>query len=62
VELRVSFDDWCYPGATLDWTIGDDGSVTIPTNGNEEGSALHCGRMPEALFTWDGENYIEAAQ
>jgi hypothetical protein len=57
VELRVSFDDWCYPGATLDWTIGDDGSVTIPTNGNEEGSALHCGRTPEATFTWDGEGY-----
>ncbi len=60
VELRVSFDDWCYPGATLDWTIGDDGSVTIPTNGNEEGSALHCGRTPEAVFTWDGTGYVES--
>jgi len=59
VELRVSFDDWCYPGATLDWTIGDDGSVTIPTNGNEEGSALHCGRTPEATFRWDGTGYVQ---
>lgn len=62
VELRVAFDDWCYPGAALDWTIGDDGSVTIPTNGNEEGSPLHCGRTPEAVFTWDGAGYVEAAQ
>lgn len=60
VELRVSFDDWCYPGAALDWTIGDDGSVTIPTNGNEVGSPLHCGRTPEATFTWDGEGYVLA--
>jgi hypothetical protein len=60
VELRVAFDDWCYPGAALDWTIGDDGSVSIPSNGNEEGSPLHCGRTPEALYTWDGEGYVLA--
>lgn len=60
VELRVAFDDWCYPGAALDWTIGDDGSVMIPSNGNEEGSPLHCGRTPEALYTWDGAGYVLA--
>ena len=58
VELRVVFDDWCYPGRTLDWEIREDGSVFIPSNGGEEGSPLHCGRTPEALFVWDGDGYI----
>ncbi len=56
VELRVAFDDWCYPGRMLDWEIGEDGSVFIPTNEGEEGSPLHCGRTTEVLFQWiDGE-------
>lgn len=58
VELRVAFDDWCYPGRALDWEIRADGSVFVPSNGNEEGSPLHCGRTPEALFQWDGERYV----
>jgi hypothetical protein len=60
VELRVAFDDWCYPGAALDWEIRDDGSVFVPSNGNEEGTGLHCGRTPEALYTWDGDHYTLA--
>ena len=60
VELRVAFDDWCYPGAALDWEIGEDGSVFIPSNGGEEGSPLHCGRTPEALYEWTGEGYVLA--
>lgn len=58
VELRVAFDDWCYPGRTLDWEIRDDGSVYIPSNGGEEGSPLHCGRTPEVLFQWADGEYI----
>jgi hypothetical protein len=60
VELRVAFDDWCYPGSTLDWEIRDDGSVYIPSNGGEEGSQLHCGHTPEALYAWKAGNYHEA--
>lgn len=56
VELRVAFDDWCYPGRTLDWEIREDGSVFIPSNDGDEDSPLHCGRTPEVLFQWhDGE-------
>lgn len=56
VELRVAFDDWCYPGRTLDWEIREDGSVFVPSNDGEEGSSLHCGRTPAVLFQWqDGE-------
>lgn len=62
VELRIAFDEWCYPGAALDWEIREDGSVFVPSNGNEEGSALHCGRTPEAFFTWDGEHYTQSAE
>lgn len=58
VELRVAFDDWCYPGDMLEWQILDDGSVFIPSNGGEEGSQLHCGRTPEGLFIWQGDNYV----
>lgn len=57
VELRVAFDDWCYPGSTLDWEIREDGSVFVPSNGGEEGSGLHCGRTPEILFQWEDSNY-----
>jgi hypothetical protein len=57
VELRVAFDDWCYPGRSLDWQILDDGSVFIPSNGGEQGSALHCGRTPDGLFVWQGDRY-----
>jgi hypothetical protein len=60
VELRVAFDDWCYLGAILDWEIRNDGSVFIPSNGNEEGSALHCGHTPEALYVWEGDHYALA--
>jgi hypothetical protein len=58
VELRVAFDDWCYPGSSLDWQIGEDGSVFVPSNGGEEGSPLHCGRTPEVLFQWVGGEYV----
>ena len=58
VELRVAFDDWCYPGGTLDWQILEDGSVFIPSNGGEAGSQLHCGRTPEGLFVWQGGDYV----
>lgn len=62
VELRVAFDDWCYPGQTLEWGIRDDGSVYVPSNEGEEGSPLHCGRTPEALFEWADGAYTEAEQ
>lgn len=62
VELRVAFDDWCYPGQTLEWEIREDGSVFVPSNGGEEGSSLHCGRTPEVLFEWDGEQYTAVEQ
>jgi hypothetical protein len=56
VKLRVAFDDWCYPGRTINWEIREDGSVFIPSNGGEKDSPLHCGRTPEVLFQWqDGE-------
>lgn len=58
VELRVVFDDWCYPGRALDWEILDDGSVLVPSNGNEEGSPLHCGRTNEVLFQWQDGEYM----
>lgn len=58
VELRVAFDDWCYPGSTLDWEIRADGSVFVPSNGGEEGSPLHCGRTSEVLFAWEGSRYV----
>jgi hypothetical protein len=57
VELRVAFDDWCYPGRALDWQILDDGSVFIPSNGGEAGSQLHCGRTSEGLFVWQDDDY-----
>ncbi|MBI5667187.1 MAG: hypothetical protein HZC41_04195 [Chloroflexi bacterium] len=60
VELRVAFDDWCYPGQTLDWEIRDDGSVFVPSNGNEAGSPLHCGRTNEVLFQWQDGEYAPA--
>lgn len=59
VELRVAFDDWCYPGSSLNWEIREDGSVFIPSNGGEEGSPLHCGRTPETLFQWVDGEYVE---
>lgn len=58
VELRVSFNDWCYPGAELSWEIREDGSVFVPSNGGEEGSPLHCGRTPEVLFQWEDGQYV----
>ncbi len=58
VELRVAFDDWCYPGSALEWEILDDGSVFIPSNGGEEGSLLHCGRTPAVLFQWANGEYV----
>ncbi len=60
VELRVAFDDWCYPGRTLDWDIREDGSVFVPSNGNEAGSPLHCGRTNEVLFQWQDGEYVPA--
>jgi hypothetical protein len=60
VLLRVQFDDWCYPGAELNWEIRDNGDVFIPSNGNEEGSPLHCGRTPEQLFTFVDGEYVAA--
>lgn len=57
VELRVAFDDWCYPGRTLEWEIGEDGSVFIPSNDGEVGSPLHCGRTTEVLFQWEDGEY-----
>ncbi len=41
VELRVALDDWCFPGAPMAWEIGEDGSVTVPSNGSEADSRLH---------------------
>lgn len=61
VELRVAFDDWCYPGRSLDWEIRNDGSVYIPSNGGEADSPLHCGRTPEALYVWQDGNYHAAS-
>ncbi|MFN8380237.1 MAG: hypothetical protein U0452_16375 [Anaerolineae bacterium] len=61
VALRVSFDDWCYPGQPLTWEIGADGSVFVPSNGNEEGSPLHCGRTPEARYEWADGAYTLAS-
>ncbi|MBK8019926.1 MAG: hypothetical protein IPK19_00550 [Chloroflexi bacterium] len=58
VELRVAFDDWCSPGATLNWEIREDGSVFVPSNGGEEGSPLHCGRTTEVLFQWQDGEYV----
>jgi hypothetical protein len=60
VVLRVSLDDWCYPGQPLAWEIGPDGSVFVPSNGNEEGSPLHCGRTPEARYEWADGAYTLA--
>ncbi len=58
VELRAAFDDWCYPGRSLEWEIRNDGSVFIPSNGGEEGSPLHCGRTSEVLFLWADGEYV----
>ncbi len=60
VVLRVAFDEWCTPGQALSWTIGGDGSVVIPSNGVEEGSALHCGRTPEAIYEWSDGAFVLA--
>jgi hypothetical protein len=62
VELRIAFDDWCYPGSALDWEIREDGSVFVPSNGGEEGSPLHCGRTPEILYIWEDGQYKELEQ
>jgi hypothetical protein len=62
VKLRIAFDDWCYPGRTLDWEIREDGSVFVPSNGGEEGSPLHCGRTPEILYMWKDGQYTEIEQ
>jgi hypothetical protein len=58
VKLRIAFDDWCYPGRTLDWEIREDGSVFVPSNGGKEDSPLHCGRTPEVLFQWQDGQYV----
>lgn len=62
VKLRVAFDDWCYPGRTLDWEIHEDGSVFVPSNEGEEGSPLHCGRTPEMLFQWEDDHYVAVGE
>ena len=62
VELRVAFDEWCYPGGSLDWEIREDGSVYVPSNEGEEDSPLHCGRTPEVLFEWADGVYTAVEQ
>lgn len=59
VQLRVAFDDWCYPGRELDWEIRADGSVYVPSNGADTDSPLHCGHTPEAVFQWANGHYSE---
>ena len=58
VELRIEINDWCYPGQPLNWEIEADGSVFVPGNGGEEGSPLHCGRIPDLVFDWHEGRYI----
>lgn len=60
VVLRVAFDEWCYPGQALTWTIGEDASVVIPSNGVDEGSQMHCGRTPEAVYQWSDGAFVLA--